>query len=143
MGPLCVRASSIALLAISRNAVSCLLRVVFCEGSASSQSVLAAHFLGGVSDHSVFVPTRLHFWTISRNAVSHVEGCFFVAGTVMADVFSHAGPSFLKGLVFILEGLVDSRFAGGHRWDINLGFGLFCFLVGLQSHAPWLLRFCR
>ena len=42
----------------------------------------------------------------------------------MADVFSPTGPSFLKGLVFILEGLVDSRFAGGHSWDIDLGFGL-------------------
>ena len=45
--PLCVCASSTALLAISRNAVSYLLGVVFCEGSASSHSVLAAHFLGG------------------------------------------------------------------------------------------------
>ena len=76
LGPLCVRASSVALLAISRNAVSYFLRVVFCEGSASPQSVLAVHFLSGVSDHSVFVPSRLHFWRISRNAVSHVEGCF-------------------------------------------------------------------
>ena len=57
----------------------------------------------------------------------------------MADVFSPTGTSFLKSFVFILEGLVDSRFAGGHSWDINLGFGLFCFLVGLWSHAPWLL----
>ena len=68
---------------------------------------------------------------------------FFVAGTVMADVFSPTGPSFLKGLVFVLEGLVDSWFAGGHSWGIDLGFGLFCFLVGCRSHAPWLLRFCR
>ena len=61
LDPLCVHHSLIALLEISRNAVSYLLRVVFCEGSASSQSILAAHFLGGVSDHSVFVPPRLHF----------------------------------------------------------------------------------
>ena len=56
LGPLCVGSSSIAVLAVSRDAVSYLLRVVFCEGSASSQSVLAAHFLGGVLDHSVFMP---------------------------------------------------------------------------------------
>ena len=61
----------------------------------------------------------------------------------MADVFSPTTLSFLMGLVFVLEGLVDSRFAGGHSWDIDLGFGLFCFLVGLRSHSPWLLRFCR
>ena len=65
-----------------------------------------------------------------------------MAGTVRAVVFPPTGPLFLKGLVFVFEGLVDSRSAGGHRWDIDLGFGLFCFLAGLRSHAPWLLRFC-
>ena len=37
-----------------------------------------------------------------------------MVGTVMADAFSSTGPLFLKGLVFVFEGLVDSRFAGGH-----------------------------
>ena len=34
----------------------------FSLSSASSQSVLAAHFLSGGWFHSVFVPPRLHFW---------------------------------------------------------------------------------
>ena len=47
--------------------------------------------------------------------MSHVfEGCFFVAGTVRADVLSPTDPSFLEGLVFVLVDLVDSRSAGGH-----------------------------
>ena len=38
-----------------------------------------------------------------------------MAGTVRAVVFPPTGPLFLKGLVFVFEGLVDSRSAGGHR----------------------------
>ena len=66
----------------------------------------------------------------------------------MADVLSSTGPSFFMGLVFVLQGLVDSRLAGGHCHDIGLSFGLFFFFgggggVGLWSHSPWLLQFCH
>ena len=55
----------------------------------------------------------------------------------MADVLSSTSPSFFMGLVFVLQGLVDSRLAGGHCHDIGLSFGLFFFfLVGGGGRWP-------
>ena len=63
----------------------------------------------------------------------------------MADVLSSTGPSFFMGLVFVLQGLVNSRLAGGHCHDIGLSFGLFFFLVGgggALASGPTLLGCC-
>ena len=63
-----------------------------------------------------------------------------MVGTVKAAVISPAGPSFFRGLVFVLEYLVDSRSAGGHSWDIDPS--LWPLLVFWLASGPTLFGCC-
>ena len=71
--------------------------------------------------------------------VARFEGGFFVAGTVRADVFSRTGPSFLKGLVFVLVDLVDLV-----CWWSQLGYRsqFLAFFVFWLASSPTLLGCC-
>ena len=63
---------------------------------------------------------------LKEHRVTHFE-VVFVAGTMRADLFSPTGPSFLKGLVFVLVDLVIPGLLVVTAGISLSVFGLFCF----------------